>query len=105
MLCFESQASLEAFLGWRQAGSPRKCPIALHMRRFRALFKRILKGSKKREKELRAEALAKNYRNESIKYFWWEINSIRRSSEKLLHTVESTEGDIVKMWLNISLQN
>ena len=52
--------------------------------------------------ELRAEALANKFRNESIKEFWGETNSIRRSSERLSHTVEglSTEEDIVKMWRN-----
>ena len=63
-------ATREAFLGWRQAGSPREGPIALHMRRSRARFKQILKGCKKRDEELRAEALAHKYRNESIKDFW-----------------------------------
>ena len=97
-------ASCEAFKGWREAGSPREGPIALHMRTTRALFKRMLKECKKRHDDMRAEALARKYRNMEGKDFWGEINSIKITHDKSLHTVDGLTGEenIVNMWRNHS---
>ena len=72
------------------------------MRRSRAVFKRVLKDCKKREEEMRANAIATKYRNKDVKNFWGDINSIRSNREKLPNTIDGLVGEenIVQMWRN-----
>ena len=51
---------------------------------------------------MRVKALATKYRDMEIKNFWGEINSIRRTPEKIPHTVDglTDEENIVNTWRN-----
>ena len=62
--------SRAAFLAWREAGSPRGGPVALHMRKSRALFKLVMRRCKQDEQSIRAENILKNFRDKSVNKFW-----------------------------------
>ena len=95
-------ASWEAFLGWRDAGSRRDGPIALYLRISRAVFKRVFKYCKKREEETRLHAIATKYRIMEVNNFWGEINCVRSNRERMANPTDGLVGaeNIVKMWRN-----
>ena len=67
----------EAFLTWRQEGSPRLGFYANRMRSSRTRFELALKKSKQNEKEIRAEAMAKKVAQKDTIPFWRDVESLR----------------------------
>ena len=68
--------SRTAFLHWKSAGSPRQGSIAEIMRRKSAQFERVLRQTKKREDEIRAEIIATKYNSGDPRELWRELNSV-----------------------------
>ena len=93
-------ASRIAFLEWRNAGSPRQGPIADTMRRKRANFKLILRQTKRREEEIKAENIARKYNSKNSVALWRELNSIRPEKNILPMRIDEAAGeeDIAQKW-------
>ena len=73
----------EAFLEWRQLGSPRTGEAAEEMRMTRARFKLALRDCRKEEERLREEAQAERLAMKDMKGYWKDIRKISPRSFKV----------------------
>ena len=80
----------DAFLLWRDSGSPRQGPIFDLMRTSRAKFKYVFKICKNSESQMRANALADNLCNNNNKQFWKRVQSKKKSP--LSSTIDGCNG-------------
>ena len=94
------ESSRQAFLSWRENGSPRFGPIAVHMRQTRARFKLMLRRVRGNEKKLRAEAVARKYRSHDTVSFWKAVKTIEKTKSKLPICIDDKVGDreICSLW-------
>ena len=91
----------EAFLSWRDGGSPREGPQALYMRQTRARFKLALRWCRDHEEELRARALGESMASGSMHEFWNKIRSFNnRNSSNTPGKIEDAVGtrSILTLW-------
>ena len=88
----------DAFLMWRDNGSPRQGPIFELMKKTRAKFKYALKICKANEIHIRADGLAKNLSDGNIKHFWKGVTNKR--TMPLSSSVGECTGhqNIANMW-------
>ena len=74
------EASTDAFLMRKSAGSPRCGPIADLMRKSRALFKYILSACKQQDEQKRADVMANKLINKGNTFsFWKDVKYITNS--------------------------
>ena len=97
----------EAFHNWRQMGSEQQGDSAVHMRVSRARFKLALQWCKKREGELRKNALTNKLAESDTKGFWKNVRAMINTKTKLSYALDGIEGDSNKMsvydWINQGL--
>ena len=94
------QAARECFLLWRDSGKPRHGYIFDLMTRSRARFKYELKGIKRKEDNLRRDALANKLLHFTPDKFWEEIRLMNCAKATLPCSVDGVSGanNIVEMW-------
>ena len=94
------QVSRQAFLDWRVNGSLRNGAVADNMRLCRARFKLALRRCKAREKEARALAIARKFKEKNMREFWREIKSLNKTIPTLPSRIDDATGnrDICRLW-------
>ena len=90
----------EAFLDWRNSGSPRDGPMATEMRRTRARFKLCLRWCKAHEQHLRAQSLATKLANGNSYEFWKNLKGLSPAANTLPLRVDNAVGEeqIASVW-------
>ena len=96
-------AARDAFLLWRQNGSPRTGTLAYMMRKSRALFKYLVRRCRKDHLQHRADSMANSLMNsggQNSAHFWKKIKNDTNSKVPLPDTLEGVTGteNIANFW-------
>ena len=94
------QQAREAFLIWRESGSPRDGPLAMLMRRARAHFKLALRQCRANEAQLRADGFSASLAANNQRQFWRGIQSVSPKTNKLAQRIGDAVGEeaIAQLW-------
>ena len=94
------QHARNAFLHWRDYGSPREGPLALEMRRTRSRFKLALRNCRSNEAQLRADALSNKQNSHNDRLFWKDVRSLSPKANNSSQRVGDAVGEvgISEMW-------
>ena len=89
-----------AFIHWREQGSPREGPLALQMRRTRSRFKLALRNCRSNEAQLRADALSNKQSAHNDRLFWKDIRTLSPKSNNSSQRMGGAVGDVAisEMW-------
>jgi exonuclease III len=95
-------ASVAAYVRWRNAGKPRNGPLHRENNRTNNACKYALRFCKKHEDKLRATSLSEKMINKRMIDFWKEMKNLKPKDNSVSQCVNGItgEGNIAEMWRN-----
>ena len=94
-------ASMDAFLYWKNSGSPRNGPVSYAMRSARTNFKYALHQCRAEENRIRADSLAEKLTlNDVSTSSWKDIRKLQPGNKKLPTKIDDVSGEssIAELW-------